>query len=84
VLKECRESLVDTAEKKLYEMVEDGDYKAVVYVLSTLGRDRGWGLPAGSVLDQSTNNTLIVQEINIMPVPAGQYITEQQTVVEAA
>ena len=33
---------IDTAQAKLVEMVEQGDWRAVRYMLSTLGKDRGF------------------------------------------
>jgi hypothetical protein len=34
--------MVDIAESKLHEAVERGEWRAVRYTLSTLGRDRGY------------------------------------------
>ena len=34
--------MVDIAESKLHEAVERGEWRAVGYTLSTLGRDRGY------------------------------------------
>ena len=36
------ESLLDKAEENIYEAVYAGDYKATIFVLRTLGRDRGY------------------------------------------
>jgi DNA-binding protein Fis len=40
---EARETMVDTAEIKLREAVDRGEWRAIRYTLSTLGRDRGYG-----------------------------------------
>jgi hypothetical protein len=58
---EERETLLDFAEVRLYEKVSVGDWQAVKYVLSTLGRSRGYDptlevdlsalqSPAGSIM----------------------------------
>jgi len=39
---EARETMVDTAQSKLYDAVERGEWQAVHYTLSTLGKDRGF------------------------------------------
>jgi hypothetical protein len=36
------ETLLDRAEENVYEAVYAGDYKATIFVLRTLGRDRGY------------------------------------------
>ena len=36
------EALLDKAEENIYEAVYAGDYKATIFVLRTLGRDRGY------------------------------------------
>ncbi|MBA7493869.1 hypothetical protein ES702_04434 [subsurface metagenome] len=38
-----RETKKDLAEDKLFEALSRGDWKAVRYILSTLGKDRGYG-----------------------------------------
>ena len=39
---DARETMVDLAESKLYDAVERGEWPAVHYTLSTLGKDRGF------------------------------------------
>lgn len=41
-LKDERESIVDLAENKLLKAVANDDMRAVLFVLETLGKDRGW------------------------------------------
>jgi hypothetical protein len=38
----CREVLVDFAETHLLRRIEMGDMSAIRFVLTTMGRDRGW------------------------------------------
>ncbi len=42
LLEECRETLVDEAEKILLKKVKEGDIRCVMFVLRTLGRHRGY------------------------------------------
>lgn len=37
-----RETLLDTAEDKLFEQIHKGDSKAINFALSTIGKDRGY------------------------------------------
>ena len=47
-LKEARDTLGDKAEQKLYNLIEAGDYRAIVFYLTTMCKDRGYVLPRGS------------------------------------
>ena len=40
---DARETMVDMAETKLHAAVERGEWRAIRYTLSTLGRERGYG-----------------------------------------
>ena len=40
---EAKESLIDLAQSKLRPALEEGDFRAVKFVLETLGRGRGFG-----------------------------------------
>jgi hypothetical protein len=48
VLKEAREALGDKAEQRLYDLIEAGDYRAIVFYLTTMCKDRGYVLPRGT------------------------------------
>jgi len=43
VLAEAREFMVDTAELKLVTLVQEGDVRAITFMLSRIGKSRGWG-----------------------------------------
>ena len=75
-LKELREALGDLAERKLYDLIEAGDFRAITYYLSTMGKSRGYTVTfAGTALDASTNNTAMLVEVNIVAVPSGHFLT---------
>ena len=42
----AREIIVDAAESSILRAVREGDVKASIFVLKTLGKDRGYGMPS--------------------------------------
>jgi hypothetical protein len=75
VLREEREKLGDLAEKKMYELIELGDWRAIAFYLSTVCRDRGYVLPKGAMLNTGDSNTnVMISAVNILSVPAGQFV----------
>jgi hypothetical protein len=42
LMRECREKIIDTAEDNIFHKVETGDYHASVFIVKTLGKDRGY------------------------------------------
>lgn len=73
VLYEARDGLVDKAEGKLWDLVEQGEWRAIQMVLLTLGKDRGYAMPKGTPVALE-NNTVVVDTINIVSIPAGQFV----------
>jgi hypothetical protein len=78
ILKENREALGDLAEKKLYELIEKGEYKAIVFYLTVMCKDRGFVLPTGISPISGDTNTMTVNTINILAVPSGRYLTPEE------
>jgi len=56
---EQREQALNMAEAALFELVEDGDWQAVSFILRTFGRSRGYG-GATAPLSASTGPLEIV------------------------
>ena len=73
-LKETRDQFVDLAEQKLYELVQAGDYRAITFVLSTLGANRGFKLQPGVALGDSVTTNILVDTIKVISVPPGRYL----------
>jgi hypothetical protein len=74
-MKEARDALADVAEKKLYDLIEQGDFRAISFFLSTVARERGYSLPKGaSLIGGDTNNFMTVGTVNILSVPAGTFL----------
>lgn len=68
-LEQERETILDTAENKLYDLVNAGEIRAILFVLETLGKNRGWakrtevtGANGGAL--QLSNETLMLIEKN--------------------
>jgi len=76
-LKECREALLDKAEAKLSQMIEGGDFRAVAFVLTMLGKGRGYAMPKGTALENNTNNTLVIEAVNVVTVPSGKFVSAE-------
>ncbi len=70
--KEAREAMGDTAERKLYDMIDAGDVRCIMYYLSTVHRDRGYGMKGHESLPN--NNQTYVSTVNIVAIPSGQFL----------
>lgn len=43
VLADARDAIIDTAEQKLADKVDNGYFPAIAFLLRTIGKERGWG-----------------------------------------
>jgi hypothetical protein len=76
-LKDQRDALVDFTEKKLFQRINEGDTRAIIYCLSTIGRTRGWVLPRGTELnvgDTTNVVTTTIQNVVVQAIPSGEFI----------
>ena len=78
---EAREGILDQAEKKLYERINEGERWAITLILSTLGKHRGYGLGANATLNLGDTNTLVVTSVNIIALPSGAQVGMGTSVV---
>lgn len=78
VMKECRETLLDKTEGKLYQLIDEGDFRAIALVLTMLGKNRGYALPKGGSLQTDVNNTLVIESVNVVAVPPGKYLSAEE------
>ena len=58
--KEEREKMIDIAEVKLYNALEEGEEWAVKLVLSRMGRDRGWGVLPPNALGSAIGSGVLI------------------------
>jgi hypothetical protein len=78
-LKEARESMGDVAEKKLFEQIEKGDVRCIMYYLSTVHRHRGYGMSRGGADEPFVPaNQIYVEQVNVIGVPSGKYLTAEE------
>lgn len=83
VLFEAREAMGDVAERKLFEKIEAGDVRCIMYYLSTVHRNRGYGMRK----DESSPfgaNPVFVETVNVVAVPRGQFVPADQAMKEIA
>lgn len=74
-LKDAREAMGDVAERKLFELIEAGDVRCIMYYLSTVHKARGYGVKRD---DSLFENRPQVTAINIVSVPPGQYLSSDE------
>ncbi len=56
------ERLLDVAEHRLYEEINKGNLRAVIYFLSTKGAKRGWGKPQS--IDVNAAASIVIQDVD--------------------
>jgi hypothetical protein len=62
---EAREKIKDLAEAQLVQLLNAKDWRAVQFVLLTLGKDRGYSLAKGAALGDGVNNTIMIDKVTI-------------------
>lgn len=58
-VREAKRVSVDFCANKMFQLANQGNFKALKYILSTLGRDFGWGPENGTII----NNNVTAGEI---------------------
>ncbi|RPI47208.1 MAG: hypothetical protein EHM67_00065 [Hyphomicrobiaceae bacterium] len=78
-LSHARDAMGDKAEKKLFEAIEAGDVRCILYYLSTVHRHRGYGLNRADMPDDSGNNgrPVFVETVNIVGIPSGTFLPKE-------
>ena len=66
-VEEERDSLIDLAEQKLFEHVENGNLPAIMFVLKTIGKDRGYWEQRGEQKPSHFDDTIQVTHIEVVP-----------------
>jgi hypothetical protein len=78
-LKEAREQMGDTAEKKLFEKIEQGDVRCIMYYLSTVHKSRGYGMSRGEADSAfASPNQIYVEQVNVIGVAPGTFLSPEE------
>jgi hypothetical protein len=74
----ARDAMGDKAENKLFEKIEQGDVRCILYYLSTVQRHRGYGLNGADVPgDIGETGPVYVEQVNIIGVPSGTFLPKE-------
>jgi len=77
-LETARDAMGDLAERKLYEAIEAGDVRCILFYLSTVQRHRGYSLrPEDQTADNSGRGPVFVDTVNIIGVPSGTFLPKE-------
>jgi hypothetical protein len=82
VQREARARILDLAESKLIQLLNDGDWRAVQFVLITLGQERGYVLKGATVNTGDVANTITIGSVVIESIPSGKFVDGDGQVIE--
>ena len=69
-----RDGLIDSAEKTVAEKVKEGNLQAAMFVLTTIGKTRGWLFPKDAHVAIGDSNSVTIQNVVITSVPSGTFV----------
>ena len=69
----------DKAERKLFEAIEAGDVRCILFYLSTVHRHRGYAHAAEdqSAADSNGRGPVFVETVNIVGIPSGTFLPKE-------
>lgn len=74
-MEHARDAMGDAAEKKLFELIDAGDVRCVLFYLSTVHRHRGYALrPEDQQQDNAGRGPVFVETVNIVGIPSGTFL----------
>jgi hypothetical protein len=73
-MRDAREAMGDVAEKKLFDLIVEGDVRCILYYLSTVHRHRGYGLRSGDDPFNEQSRPVFVETVNVVAVPSGTFL----------
>jgi hypothetical protein len=71
-LADARGKVGDTAEQKLFDLIEAGNLGAITFYLTSCHKDRGYGNPKELNVGDARN--FMVQTINVVSLPSGRFL----------
>jgi hypothetical protein len=78
---DAREAMGDEAEKKLFNLIREGDVRCILYYLSTVHRGRGYGLRTSDDPFHDATRPVYVETVNVVAVPSGTFLPANKPVV---
>jgi hypothetical protein len=79
-LSHARDAMGDKAEAKLFELIDQGDVRCILYYLSTVHRHRGYGLNRADMPDDnggSGGRPVFVETVNVIGIPSGTFLPKE-------
>jgi hypothetical protein len=79
-MEHARDAMGDVAEKKLFELIDAGDVRCVLFYLSTVHRHRGYAMRPGEEGAGGDNNgrgPVFVETVNIVGIPSGTFLPKE-------
>jgi hypothetical protein len=79
-LDHAREAMGDKAEMKLFEAIDRGDTRCILFYLSTVHRHRGYAMRPDLVdptADPNGRGPVFVETVNIVGIPSGTFLPKE-------
>jgi hypothetical protein len=78
-LSHARDAMGDKAERKLFEAIDAGDVRCILYYLSTVHRHRGYGLNRADMPDDNGGGSrpVFVETVNVIGIPSGTFLPKE-------
>jgi hypothetical protein len=77
-LKDARAAMGDLAERKLYDLINEGHFPAIWAYLTTMCKDRGYVPAKGAAMNLGETTNVMIGSVNIVAVPSGQFVEHNE------
>jgi hypothetical protein len=82
VKNEAREKIKDKAESELFQLLNQRDWRAIQFVLLTLGKSRGYVLKDTTLNTGDTTNSVTIQNVTIQSIESGKFVGDDGQLIE--
>jgi len=78
-MENAREAMGDKAESKLFEAIDAGDTRCILFYLTTVHRHRGYAMrpDLADPTDQGGRGPVFVETVNIVGIPSGTFLPKE-------
>jgi hypothetical protein len=78
-LEHAREAMGDKAESKLFELIDQGDTRCILFYLSTVHKHRGYAMRPGDegAAENGSRGPVFVETVNIVGIPSGTFLPKE-------